>query len=211
MQDTQRKMVYRAEQLLRSQLDREPGKERRFEDLAQVRGYLQKLCRQLGVETPGVTTRRGDRKATYVRYKQEIRLHLGGNRWALRELVVLHELAHHLTPGELPSHGPYFCRTFLSLGEQRLGVAVRDRLAEELRREGGRLQVDPGLVRKKVNAGRRGDGGLVVLLLRTGERGRFERRYLPRGSYRREGTWHVITREGESLDLRDVEAATLLR
>lgn len=36
-------------------------------------------------------------------------------RWALRELVVLHELAHHLDDGDGPPHGPGFVATLVDL------------------------------------------------------------------------------------------------
>ncbi|MCW2497065.1 TIGR04338 family metallohydrolase [Jatrophihabitans sp.] len=44
----------------------------------------------------------------------------GGGGWALRELVVLHEVAHHLVPGT-PSHGPGFVAAVLVLVGELLG------------------------------------------------------------------------------------------
>jgi putative metallohydrolase (TIGR04338 family) len=45
-----------------------------------------------------------------------------GRAWALRELVVLHELAHHLAPrGDAAPHGPGFCRTYLELVDEIIG------------------------------------------------------------------------------------------
>ncbi|MFZ2241198.1 MAG: TIGR04338 family metallohydrolase, partial [Gordonia amarae] len=35
--------------------------------------------------------------------------------WALRELVVLHELAHHLDDSGGPAHGPGFVHTLITL------------------------------------------------------------------------------------------------
>ncbi|MCB0926378.1 MAG: TIGR04338 family metallohydrolase [Mycolicibacterium insubricum] len=43
-----------------------------------------------------------------------------GSRWAMRELVVLHEIAHHLTPGG-PPHGPDFVATFCELAGHVMG------------------------------------------------------------------------------------------
>lgn len=47
----------------------------------------------------------------------------GRGAWALRELVVLHELAHHLEPrpGEVAAHGPEFCGRYLELVEGVIG------------------------------------------------------------------------------------------
>ena len=43
--------------------------------------------------------------------------------WALRELVVLHEIAHHLCAAE-PPHGPEFVWTFCDLAEAVMGPEV---------------------------------------------------------------------------------------
>lgn len=50
-------------------------------------------------------------------------LHFRGAAWALRELVVLHELAHHLAPRscDLAPHGPEFCTRYLELVEGVVG------------------------------------------------------------------------------------------
>jgi putative metallohydrolase (TIGR04338 family) len=37
-----------------------------------------------------------------------------GTRWALREIVVLHEMAHHYA-GNRAAHGPIFADTFITL------------------------------------------------------------------------------------------------
>jgi putative metallohydrolase (TIGR04338 family) len=44
-----------------------------------------------------------------------------GRAWALRELVVLHELAHHLTDPAEPSHGSQFLSTYLRLVDGLIG------------------------------------------------------------------------------------------
>lgn len=41
--------------------------------------------------------------------------------WALRELVVLHEVAHHLCDGSGPAHGPGFTATFCALAATVMG------------------------------------------------------------------------------------------
>ena len=43
--------------------------------------------------------------------------------WALRELVVLHEIAHHLCRAD-PPHGPEFVATFCELAEAVMGPEV---------------------------------------------------------------------------------------
>ncbi|WP_280422663.1 TIGR04338 family metallohydrolase [Nocardia carnea] len=47
----------------------------------------------------------------------------GGAPWALRELVVLHEIAHHLEPhpDSVAAHGPEFCGRYVELVEGVLG------------------------------------------------------------------------------------------
>ncbi|NUP27269.1 MAG: TIGR04338 family metallohydrolase [Nocardia sp.] len=48
----------------------------------------------------------------------------GRTAWALRELVVLHELAHHLEPepARVAAHGPRFCGRYLELAEGVIGL-----------------------------------------------------------------------------------------
>ena len=43
--------------------------------------------------------------------------------WALRELVVLHEFAHHLAQAD-PPHGPEFVAAFCELAEAVMGAEV---------------------------------------------------------------------------------------
>lgn len=45
----------------------------------------------------------------------------GDGRWALRELVVLHELAHHLDDSGGPAHGPGFAATLIDLVADVIG------------------------------------------------------------------------------------------
>jgi putative metallohydrolase (TIGR04338 family) len=47
----------------------------------------------------------------------------GRANWALRELVVLHEVAHHLSTAQ-PPHGPEFVATFCELAEAVMGAEV---------------------------------------------------------------------------------------
>ena len=57
--------------------------------------------------------------------------------WALRELVVLHEMAHHLSNAE-PPHGPEFVATFCELAEAVMGPEVAHVLRVVYAKEGVR-------------------------------------------------------------------------
>ena len=68
-----------------------------------------------------VRQRRGNRLAHYS--QGTIALHddqQRGAHWAMRELVVLHELAHHVTPKD-PGHGAAFCGAFVYLVNNAMG------------------------------------------------------------------------------------------
>lgn len=64
-----------------------------------------------------------------------------GTRWALRELVVLHELAHHLEPdgADLAAHGPEFLDRYLALVEEIVGGEAAFVLRVTLAENGVRL------------------------------------------------------------------------
>jgi putative metallohydrolase (TIGR04338 family) len=57
--------------------------------------------------------------------------------WALRELVVLHEIAHHLSPAA-PPHGPEFVATFCELASAVMGPEVGHVLRVVYAKEGVR-------------------------------------------------------------------------
>ena len=58
--------------------------------------------------------------------------------WAMRELVVLHEMAHHLDDGGGPSHGPGFVATFCDLATVVMGAEVGHVLRVVYAKEGVR-------------------------------------------------------------------------
>ena len=60
-----------------------------------------------------------------------------GTTWALRELVVLHEIAHHLCDAD-PPHGPEFVATFCELAEAVMGAEVGHVLRVVYAKEGVR-------------------------------------------------------------------------
>lgn len=69
-----------------------------------------------------VRARRGHRAAEYRRYSGEIAIpESRDGRWALRELVILHEVAHHLDDGTGAAHGRGFALTLTELVGAVLG------------------------------------------------------------------------------------------
>jgi putative metallohydrolase (TIGR04338 family) len=141
--DAQRERVYQAEYLTRDLLSLanvSPGRQVRFfgshltlpreevfDTLAQVEAYLRRAMAH-----PDVAGRYGSRRPPGVRERKGQRFaHAEGShtiaiptvdKWALRELVVLHELAHILTPGD--GHGPSFAACHLHLISSMIGPEV---------------------------------------------------------------------------------------
>ena len=74
-----------------------------------------------GAPRRGVTAAHYERRPTTAR---GVAVPDGRTRWALRELVVLHEIAHHLCDAE-PPHGPEFVATFCDLAGRRDGPGGR--------------------------------------------------------------------------------------
>jgi len=66
-----------------------------------------------------VRARQGERKAHYQNRNATIAIPDTRGSWAMRELVVLHELAHHFAWGD--GHGPRFAAAFLDLVGTVLG------------------------------------------------------------------------------------------
>ncbi len=107
--------------------------EARFASIDAVQDYVRRVLDLPGVrerfpraaEPVSVRKRRGRRQAHYARrvpvsgggpVEAEIAIPSDSEgRWALRELVVLHEVAHHLDDTEGPSHGRGFVLTLIEL------------------------------------------------------------------------------------------------
>lgn len=145
--DTQRSRLYEAEQLVRTMFDRAAAGapvvqiagstltlpvERRFASLDSVRRYLAAVLDLDWVRARWpraahpvtVRERAGAARAHYERVGAVIALptHRGNTAWALRELVLLHELAHHLAPGDdEAAHGPAFVDRLLTLVDRVIG------------------------------------------------------------------------------------------
>ena len=139
--DGQRGRVYAAEELWRAQLDaaRRGARELdlagstvvlpvevRFGGLDAVRGWLDRLGDLPGREPLAGLSVRARRGLTRAHYEPPGTVALPapvlGEPWALREAVVLHEVAHHVA-GVGAGHGPGFAAAMLAL--------VRDVLGEE--------------------------------------------------------------------------------
>ena len=147
--DRQRAAVYDAEHLVQRIFDRAwefptvevAGSrlalppERHFGSLDDVQLYIDRV-RRLPIlrerypraEVPlTLRQRRGQASAHYERLGAVVALppYAGGKAWALRELVVLHELAHHLATdaeaADQPQHGPAFTGRFIDLVGEIIG------------------------------------------------------------------------------------------
>ncbi|OBF95936.1 hypothetical protein A5790_06900 [Mycobacterium sp. 852002-51152_SCH6134967] len=160
--DTQRAKVYAAEEFVRTLFDRaaEHGNraidffgtsltlppEARFASVESVQRYVDEVLAMPAVRRRwprvaplDVRPRRGASAAHYeldddgaVIAVPEVR-----TRWALRELVVLHEIAHHLCEAA-PPHGPQFVAAFCELADTVMGPEVAHVLSVVYAKEGVR-------------------------------------------------------------------------
>lgn len=134
--------LYHAEQELRRVLDRQSEipaitilgstltlpVEARFGDLASVQRYVDTVLGLPWVRAKyraaegkvTVRERRGSKFAHYEHNTIAVPPHRRGGRWAMRELVLLHEIAHHLVPFS-HEHGSKFRDTFAELVEGCIG------------------------------------------------------------------------------------------
>ncbi|RAV11318.1 TIGR04338 family metallohydrolase [Mycolicibacterium sp. GF69] len=160
--DTQRSKVYAAEAFVRTLFDRaaEHGNrvveffgtamtlppEARFASVESVQRYVDDVLALTAVRrrwpraTPlAVRSRRGVTAAHYeaVGASAVIAVPEARTRWALRELVVLHEIAHHLCAAA-PPHGPEFVATFCELADAVMGPEVAHVLRVVYAKEGVR-------------------------------------------------------------------------
>ncbi len=161
--DSQRAKVYAAEEFVRTLFDRaaEHGSsaleffgtqltlppEGRFGSVASVRRYVDQVLALPAVRErwPEVSPLRvrSRRAATAAHYEN----HDGAGiiavpdrdtaDWALRELVVLHEVAHHLCQVQ-PPHGPEFVETICTLAELVMGPELGHVLRVVYAKEGVR-------------------------------------------------------------------------
>lgn len=160
--DTQRAKVYAAEEFVRTMFDRaaEHGNrsvdffgtqltlppEGRFASVQAVQRYVDDVLAHPGVRhrwpAAGPLTVRARRGATAAHYERAddgatIAVPDRLTSWALRELVALHEIAHHLSVAE-PPHGPDFIATFCDLADVVMGPEVGHVLRVVYAKEGVR-------------------------------------------------------------------------
>jgi len=107
--------------------------ERKFASLESVQSYVDALLALRWIRTrwatravvPVVVRQRARQsRAQYERLGGVVAvpLHRGGAAWALRELVVLHEVSHHLAPDDEPAHGSDFTGRMVELVESVIGL-----------------------------------------------------------------------------------------
>jgi putative metallohydrolase (TIGR04338 family) len=166
--DFQRAKVYAAENILARMYDRaaESGSpevslhgvtvtlppEAKFGCVESVQAYISRVMAlpavvaEFGSKTvPAVRHRQGTRAAHYQAGTIAVPTARDG-RWAMRELVILHELAHHLAWGD--RHGPRFVSTFITLLGAVLGPEI-ELLARMLFADGGVQTVPPRVAWEK--------------------------------------------------------------
>lgn len=148
LRDYQRSRVYEAEHLIHRIVDRSVDYpvvevagsrltlpvERRFASIADVQRYVDKVLAldwvrgewQRAAVPVIVAERVGTKKAEYKRFASVMEVPVRGPRstWALRELVILHELAHHLAEGIEIAHGPSFVDRLIALFGGIIGPEV---------------------------------------------------------------------------------------
>lgn len=96
--------------------------ERKFGTIENVQTYVNKVYEFMGRDNPPtVRARRGENQAHYQPFSHIIAVpeHRGSQHsWAMREVVILHEIAHSLTPA---GHGPEWVGTFTDLVSRVVG------------------------------------------------------------------------------------------
>jgi putative metallohydrolase (TIGR04338 family) len=161
--DSQRSKVYAAEEFVRTLFDRAAGHgsnavdffgtqltlppEGRFGSVASAQRYVDDVLALPAVRRrwPGVSPLkvRARRAATAAHYESRDGAGViavpdrDSADWALRELVVLHEVAHHLCSAE-PPHGPEFVATICTLAELVMGPELGHVLRVVFAKEGVR-------------------------------------------------------------------------
>jgi putative metallohydrolase (TIGR04338 family) len=159
--DTQRSKVYAAEAFVRMLFDRaaEHGSrtvdcfgaqltlppEARFSSAEAVQRYVDAVLNHPGVQrrwNAGRVSVRARRGMTAAHYERDdsgavIAVPERRDRWALRELVVLHEIAHHLCDA-VPPHGSEFIATHCELAGVVMGPEVEHVLRVVYAKEGVR-------------------------------------------------------------------------
>jgi len=129
--DRYRAAVYRAEDQWSASLDRggpvdffgstiDIPAQLRFGRIEEVAIYVQHVCTEIDVEPASVRHRKGGTRA---HYSEGVIAIPTNEPWAMRESVVLHEVAHHVcvSTDANASHDGRFTATMLTLVRVRLG------------------------------------------------------------------------------------------
>jgi len=138
--DAQKSRVYSSERTLRWLYDHPAAShevngvtvqlepEARFASLDSVAAYVDRVVAHPAVVAEfghrgriSVRERKGERKAHYEPATATIAINTTGTRWALRELLVLHEVSHHYVPATESDHGARFTSTMVRLVELIMG------------------------------------------------------------------------------------------
>lgn len=88
------------------------------------------------VDAVAVRKRKGGRAAHYERIGASAVIAVPDESWAMRELVVLHELAHHFGDREGGAHGAGFQETYVELAGMVMGAEAAHLLRVAFLREG---------------------------------------------------------------------------
>lgn len=135
MRDSQKSKVYAAENILRFIMDNAVDNplytieginltlppEGKFSSVEDVQRYVDQVTQmpsviaEFGKSTRVTVRSRKGQMVAHYESGQIIAVPENGTRWALRELVILHELAHHYSRRVRPAHGPEFASTFITL------------------------------------------------------------------------------------------------
>lgn len=138
--DAQRARVYAAEQFVRTMFDRAAQHssraidffgtsltlppEAKFGSVDSVQRYVDDVIARVGADPVAVRRRRGVTAAHYELVDGKAVIAVPERHtWALRELVVLHELAHHVSHAD-PPHGPHFVAAYCELCATIMGPEV---------------------------------------------------------------------------------------
>lgn len=163
MRDSQQALVYNAENEVEFMLTNGGvtdfygstlviPEERKFGSIESAAAYVGRVCSWEPVRNtwdgaqspPRVRARRGNTKAHYCAGVIALPPHGGGLSWAMRESVLLHELAHHFTTGD--GHGPRFCGCLVDLFNKCIGPEAGLLLRAALDNRGASVQMPSSLV-----------------------------------------------------------------
>jgi putative metallohydrolase (TIGR04338 family) len=126
--DSQRARLYRAEG--------EVDSGRRLPTVERMQIYVDALCAadwflaRWGTQAIEVRPGYGHRRATADEHGV-----LQMPKWARTELVILHEVAHCLTPRACAAHGPEYAGVLLALARRAMGPATAQRLEDAFARQ----------------------------------------------------------------------------